>query len=87
VAAPAPRAAGAHVQQRDDVGGRTEGIGDDAVAGERGDERAVLLGDQHVAGERALRVEPGEALEGIAVGASGGSDHDGWIEVLHVGSP
>ena len=71
--------AGADAQQRDDVGGRAERVGDHAVAGERGDERAVLLGDQHVAGQRALRVEPGEVAERGAVGAARGPDDDGWI--------
>ena len=74
------RAAGVHAQQRDEVGGGAERVGDRAVAGEGGDEHAVLLGEQHVAGERALRVHAGEVLERDAVGATGGSDDDGWIE-------
>ena len=41
---------------------------------------AVLLGQQHLARERALRVDAGERLEHAAVGAARGPDDDGWIE-------
>ena len=52
-----------------------------------GHELAVALADQQVAGGEALRVELGEAVEGRAVGATGGSDDDGWIEAGHVLAP
>jgi hypothetical protein len=76
------------LEQGDDLGGGPERVGDDRVrrGGVGGDELAVPLADQHVAGERAVRVELGEALEGGTVGAASGSDEDGWIEVRHLGS-
>ncbi len=46
----------------------------------RGDDDAVLLGEQDVAGERALGVHAGEVLERGAVRAAGGPDDDGWID-------
>ena len=62
-----------------------ERVGDHRAGGGGvgGDQLAVALADQQLAGGRALRVELGEALQGGAVGATGGSDDDGWIEAGH----
>ena len=65
------------MEEVDEVRGRPERIGDRALAADGGDDRAVLLGEQHGPGEGRLGVEPGELLEGAGVGAAGGSDDDG----------
>lgn len=64
------QARGAHLEQGDEVGGGSEGVGDRAAGGhlERGDDVSAHLGDEDVAGERTGAVELGELGErGVVV--------------------
>jgi hypothetical protein len=60
---------GSEPEQRHDVAGRDERIGDRRAVGERqgGDRTVVELGDQRRAGRRARGVERGEGLELVVI--------------------
>jgi hypothetical protein len=68
--APARRA---ELQERDDVGGGEEGVGDRLAGGGRdgGDEAAVGLGHEQRTGRDVGGVELGDALEFAPIGATG----------------
>jgi len=70
---------GAGAQQGDVAGGRQERVGDRAavVQRERGAGRAVVLGDEDLAGQRAGRVQRGEARQAGDVAGHGPADDDG----------
>jgi hypothetical protein len=68
------------LEQLDDLGGPAERIGDRRAhsGGVGGDDRAVGLGHQQLAGRDTGRVECGEPLEGLAIRAARSADEDGW---------
>jgi len=72
-------------QQLDQVGGRLERIGDHGAGVERhgGGDVATGRGDEDLAGQRASRVEGGEATQVVGVDGAGGADEDGG----HGGAP
>ena len=76
---------GAQLEQRHDLSGRLEGVGDRAARGQRqgGDHPGVALGDQCRPARRPRAVQCGETLELGTVGRNGAANGD----VSHCDSP
>jgi hypothetical protein len=60
----------------DDISGVAERVGDDSAVdhGHGGDGEAAVFCEQHVAGQRALGVQGGEAVERVAVVLESGAE-------------